>query len=81
MEIRKYKIFGLAVFDLVVACLGMIILFLIAWKWHFSSMSPVPFVIAAILLTIPVGIVFHVIFGVNTALNYRLDLSGKPKQV
>lgn len=77
-EIRKHKIFGLAIFDLVTGAVGMVILFLIMWKWHFSNLNPWHFVLAAILLTIPVGIFTHVIFGTNTALNYRLGLSNAP---
>ena len=79
MEIRKYKIFGLAIFDLVVGILGMVVLFLLMWKWHFPTLNPWHFVIAAILLTIPLGIVVHVIFGANTALNDKLGLSYRPK--
>lgn len=78
LEIRKYKIFGLSIFDIVLGIIGMIIIFLIMWKWHFSQLNHWNFVFAAILLTIPVGIVFHIIFGVNTTLNAYLGLSGKP---
>lgn len=78
--LRKYKIFGLAAFDLITSIFGMILLFLLMKKWHFSKInSQWSFIIAAILLTIPVGIVTHVIFGVNTALNMKLGLSGAPE--
>jgi hypothetical protein len=78
-NLRKPKIFGLAVFDLVVAVIGMIAIFLAMWHWHFPKLNPWHFVIAAVLLTIPVGIVIHIIFGVDTALNSRLGLSEAPK--
>lgn len=78
LVIRKYKIFGLAIFDLSLSIIGMIGLFLIMWKWHFPKLNPWNFVITAIILTIPVGILFHVIFGVNTALNQKLGLSSSP---
>jgi hypothetical protein len=77
-KIRQYKILGLSIFDIITSILGMIILFLLMWKWHFSELNPWNFVVAGILLAIPVGIVFHVIFGVNTTLNSRLGLSRKP---
>jgi len=80
MEIRKYRIFGIAIFDLVTAIVGTIIIFLLLWKWHFSHKSPWPFVIAGTVLAIPIGIVVHIIFGINTTLNERLGLSDAPKK-
>lgn len=77
-NLRKSRIFGISVFDLVVSLIGMIVAFLIMWKWHFSKLNPLNFVIAAILLIIPFGIVIHVLFGSNTTLNSRLGLSYKP---
>lgn len=78
MEIRKYRIAGIALFDLVLGVIGTILLFVMLQKWHFPHMNVWYFVIAGILLTIPIGIVFHIIFGVNTTLNYRIGLSNKP---
>jgi len=78
LQIRKYKIFGLAAFDLILAMVGMVILFLLMKKWHFPKLNTWNFVFAAIFLTIPVGIVTHVIFGINTTLNMKLGLSGVP---
>ena len=78
LEIRKYRISGIALFDLISAFLGTIIIFLMIWKWKFPELNPWKFVIAAILLAIPIGIFFHVIFGINTNLNNRLGLSNKP---
>ena len=78
-ELRKYRILGLSIFDLTSSIIGMIILFLILWKWHFKKLKYSNFVIAASLLAIPFGIVIHIIFGVNTTLNYKLGLSYKPK--
>lgn len=79
LALRQYRIFGIALFDLVLGVVGMIIIFLLArWKF-FPNLSVWPFIIAAVLLTVPIGIAFHIIFGVNTQLNYYLDLSNKPK--
>ena len=68
-DLRSHKIFGLAIFDLVTALIGTIILFIIAWKVHFHKLDWWKFLIAAVILTIPIGIVFHVLFGTNTKLN------------
>lgn len=77
-ELRSHKIFGLAIFDLSLSFVFVILFFLLAWKIHFSNLDWWKFVIAAILVTIPIGITFHVLFGVNTHLNYQLGLSNKP---
>lgn len=80
LAIRKYRIFGLAIFDLVTAMIGLTLLFLLArWK-HFPKLSVWPFVAAGVLLAIPLGMVFHILFGVNTKLNYDLGLSNAPKR-
>jgi hypothetical protein len=77
-QIRKYKIFGLAIFDLVSAILGMISIFIIIRTVRFPKLELWKFIIWAIIVTIPVGIVFHILLGVNTQLNYNLGLSYKP---
>lgn len=77
-QLRSHKIFGLAIFDLVLSFVGIIIIFLLVWRIHFKNLDWWKFVIAAIVVTIPIGIVFHVLFGVNTQLNYRLGLSNEP---
>ena len=76
---KRVRVFGISIFDLLLGLGGMIIVFVIAWKVHFSKLSVWPFILAAILLTIPLGIIFHVIFGVNTKVNYVLKLSNAPK--
>lgn len=74
-ELRKFRIFGVSMFDFILGAVGLIIVFLIARAYHFPNLSVWPFVIAAIVLTIPVGIVFHVVFGTNTTLDSNLGLS------
>jgi len=78
-QLRKPKVFGMAIFDLVTAFFGMVIIFYLAWKHHFSTLSFWPFGLSAVLLTLPVGIFIHVLFGVNTSLNYKLGLSLDPE--
>jgi hypothetical protein len=82
MDIRQFRIWDIAVFDLALAILGTLLLFLLARKMHFSRPGPLPalpFALAAVLLAIPLGIFAHVMFGVDTTLNYRLGLSHAPK--
>jgi hypothetical protein len=78
---KRVRLFGISITDLILAVIGMVIVFLLAHHYHFKKMNALPFVIAAILLTIPLGIIFHVIFGVNTKLNSLLGLSHAPKIV
>jgi hypothetical protein len=78
---RSYKIFGLAIFDLSISFIFMIVIFMVAWRTHFKRLKWWKFLLAAILVTIPIGITFHVLFGVNTQLNYDLGLSNKPMKV
>ena len=77
-ELRSYRIFGIAIFDLVLGMLGLCLVFLYIHYRYYSNLDKRPFIIAGILLTIPVGIVSHMLFGVNTTLNYRLGLSYNP---
>ena len=78
-NLRSHKIFGLAILDLSMSFIGIILLFMIAWNYHFKELHWWKFLIAAIIVTIPLSITFHVLFGVNTKLNYGLGLSNKPK--
>jgi NADH:ubiquinone oxidoreductase subunit 3 (subunit A) len=79
-DIRSHKIFGLAIFDLSMSFIGVIAIFMVAWRIHFRNLDWWKFLIAAIIVTIPIGITFHVLFGTNTALNYKLGLSNKPSK-
>ena len=67
---RSYRIFKIALFDLILSFVLMIwILSYFGISWQ-----------TAVLLTIPVGIVSHYIFNVDTQLNYYLGLSNEPKR-
>ena len=70
-SIRKHKIFGLSIFDIVTSFAIMIIVFTMAWKTHFQKLKLRNFIIAALILAITI----HIIFGINTKLNYKLGLS------
>lgn len=78
-DLRLYKIFGLAIFDLVISFVFMIALFMVAWRVHYKKLDLWKFLLAAIFVTIPIAITFHVLFGIDTKLNYELGLSNKPK--
>jgi ABC-type Fe3+-siderophore transport system permease subunit len=77
-QLRSHKIFGLAIFDIITSIIGMVIIFILFWKWHFSKLKVGNFILAGILLALPFGIIIHIIFGINTSLNYKLGLSNKP---
>lgn len=77
LYLRSFRIFGIALFDLVLSMVVMILIFL--YMAPSPPLNQINFIVAAILLTIPLGIVVHVLFGINTTLNYYLGLSDKPK--
>jgi ABC-type uncharacterized transport system permease subunit len=80
VSLRRHRVFGIAIFDLVSSFIGVITIFLLVWRLRFQNISPWNFVIAGILLTIPIGIFFHIIFGVDTRLNSLLGLSNPPSR-
>jgi hypothetical protein len=77
---KRIYVFGVSVLDLGVSLIAMLAIFAMAWRWHFRDLALWPFMVAAVLLTIPVGILFHVLFGVNTQINWKLGLSYQPKR-
>ncbi len=76
-KLRSYRIYNIAMFDVVFGILGMILIMLLFKE---KGKSPTNYVIAGVLLTIPIGIFIHVLFRVNTELNYKLGLSDKPDE-
>jgi hypothetical protein len=77
-ELRSYRVYGLALFDIVVSVLGTLLLIMCSKRRHYPNLPDRPFVILAVISTIPIGMVFHVLTGTNTTLNHRLGLSYKP---
>ena len=75
---KRVRLFGISIFDLLAGIIGMVVIFLLAHHYHFKDMNVWPFVIAAVLLTVPLGIIIHVIFGINTKINSILGLSHAP---
>ena len=78
-KLRQYRIAGIAMFDLILAWLGLLLFFLLARSRYFQGLPTRNFILASLLLVIPTGILFHILFGVNTHLSYLLGLSYKPK--
>jgi hypothetical protein len=70
-QLRKYKIHNIALFDLVGSVIGMEIIF------RYFQIGPN---YTGSLLAVPIGIVSHKLFNVNTELNYKLGLSDKPNR-
>lgn len=60
-KIRSYKIRNFAIFDLVTAFLGMYILHKV-YLYKYLSLRK------TLKLTLPVGVLFHYIFGIDTPL-------------
>ena len=77
---QRIYFLGISIIDLGISLLAMLAIFTIAWRYYFRELALWKFIIAAIVLTIPLGIIFHVIFGVNTQINWKLGLSNKPER-
>ena len=69
-ELRSWRINGIALFDVISSIIGMII------AADYIGISKTN----AALLAIPIGVLVHYIFGINTTLNYKLGLSDKPEK-
>ena len=80
LAIRKYRLFNIAIFDVVASIIGIIIIFIIAKNKYYKNLQTKNFILAALVVTFPLAIFFHIIFGVNTQLNYELGLSNKPER-
>ena len=62
-RIRQYKIGPFAYFDLITAFLGMYLLGLLI-RYYFK----IDIIINLLLLTLPIGIFVHILFGIETPL-------------
>jgi hypothetical protein len=68
--LRSYRINGIAMFDVIASIIGMV---LIADYIGISK-------ITAAMLAIPIGIIVHAALGINTTLNYKLNISDMPEE-
>ena len=75
---KRIYIFGISIYDLLASLLVLILLFLHSHHKYFKNLPKINFIIAAIILVWPLGIIFHIIFGVNTEINSKLGLSYAP---
>jgi len=73
-ELRSVKIFKIALFDLIMSCIGLFYLLKLAKPGHALSF----YISWVVVLVLPISIVSHVLFHVPTMLNYYLGLSGMP---
>jgi hypothetical protein len=87
-NLRSFKVtpINIALFDLVLALLGTGLIFvLVAVIYNKITKTTPPDNIYLILfflgffLAIPIGVISHKIFGINTALNYKLGISDAPE--
>jgi hypothetical protein len=69
--LRSFRLGGIALFDLITAFAGMIFLAYIIHKVWFPKSDLKMFIFVAVLLTIPVGMVFHWLFGVKTKISFN----------
>lgn len=79
-KLRSYRIYNIAVFDIVASIIGLMIIFVVSQRKYWPKLNTKTFITAAILSAIPLGIIVHIIFGVDTQLNYTLGLSNKPNR-
>jgi hypothetical protein len=80
-ELRKHRIFNIALFDLILTVVGMVIIFKMIHNKYYPELELKNFVAAGILLALPISIFAHALFGVNTQLNYVLGLSNAPTRL
>ena len=76
--LREHRISGIAIFDLVGSFALIIIIALILRNKYWPNLKSSDFILAAIIITLPISIFAHMLFGINTTLNYKLGLSDKP---
>lgn len=74
-RLRQFRILNIAVFDLVTSFIGILLLSLILRSLFFPTYSKQKTILIAILLTLPIGIVTHYMFGIKTVLNTYIGLS------
>lgn len=77
-QLRSYRVYDIAMFDMVASMVGLAIILVVCQKKYFRNLDKNRFIVAGIVLAIPLGVFFHILFGVNTQLNYKLGLSNAP---
>jgi len=75
-RLRAYKIADMPIFDL----FGTIVLALLVGYFVLQLRNGLDFTLW-VAIVFMVGIVTHIVFGVNTMLGYYLGLCGKPSRV
>ncbi len=67
-DLRSHRVYDIAIFDLVLS--------IVAAEYIFRYFGYQPYTGA--LLAIPIGVLAHALFGIDTELNYKLGISNKP---
>ena len=69
--LRSYRIFKIALFDLITAILGTYLLL----KYMFKGRQESFYISWTIVITLPIGIVVHKLLGIETQLNKYLGIA------
>lgn len=77
-ELRSHRVFDIALFDIIGSIIGIMIIISIAQHHYRGTYHIKESLIASLICSLPVGILFHVLTGTNTSLNYKLGLSEMP---
>ena len=74
--IRSFRIFQIAMFDLVLAFLGLYY----AFRWGFPQRPKHFYLSWTVLLVLPVSVLSHYLLSIHTMYNYYLGLSPLPSR-
>ena len=73
-QLRSYRIYGIALFDLFTAVIGIFMFTYIVS----STLTYSQRLLWSVVFVIPVGVATHFILGIPTTLNYYLGISRLP---
>ena len=87
-ELRKPKVWNMAIFDLVATFIGAFIVHILLWIYPLDmspmekkQRTPLQYIASLTLifiLFIGLGVIFHRIFGIKSGLSDHLGLNGAP---
>ena len=70
-ELRKYKLFDIAMFDVIATFIGAFIL------WKYSNKTSINELLIIFILFLILGVIVHKVFKIPTMGNYYLGLNTK----
>jgi len=74
-NLRKPTLCGLALFDTVLALLGVYLLILLIRNQFELKLSLIEIVLISLIITIPLGVISHALLGIATPLNCKLGIA------